>query len=279
MPEPSRKRQSEHGGAVVRNAIIIAIVLVIGVLVWFTGKRIQQLNRELAASEQRAEEMNAKLRKYSEELETALEKAHQAKDRAESAEAQVMETAEQLEATQDQVETVTAEREMARAETAKTREEIEAIERRRAAELDRMQEALNKIAPTKRTPAGMVMILSESNFRFAFDKSDLSPQNREVLSRIAGILLASEGYRLFVDGHTDDQGDASYNEGLSLRRATAVRDYLVGAGLPTDVIEVHGYGKRQPLVKSRTKQARAANRRVEIGIVDTIVHYERRVEN
>jgi outer membrane protein OmpA-like peptidoglycan-associated protein len=279
MPKPFHIRQSEYGGAVARNFVIIAVVLIVVALVLFTGKRIKELNRELAASEQRAEEMNERLREYSEQLETTIGKVRQARDRADNAEAQVAETTEELEATQEQVGAVTAEREQARAQTAETLEELEAIQRRRAAELDRMQQALNKVAPTKRTPAGMVMILSDSNFRFAFDKSNISTGNREILSRIAGILLASEGYRLFVDGHTDDQGDASYNEGLSMRRATSVRDYLVGAGLPGSVIEVHGYGKRQPLVKAKTKDGRAANRRVEIGIVDTIVHYEKRVKN
>ncbi len=282
----ARKPQNEHGGAVVRNVIIITVVLVVIGLVWFTGQRIQRLNRELAASEQRAEEMNERLREYSKRLEAALEEAHAERGRADSAENRVEQTAEQLAETQQEILSVAEQREQARAEalqarveTQKTLAELEAIERRRAEELDRMQEALNKILPTKRTPAGMVMVLSESNFRFAFDKADLSAKNREILSRVAGILLASEGYRLFVDGHTDDQGDATYNKGLSLRRARAVRDYLVEAGLPEDVIEVHGYGKSQPLVDAKTREARAANRRVEIGIVDTIIHYEKRVQN
>jgi outer membrane protein OmpA-like peptidoglycan-associated protein len=286
MPETTHKRRSRPGGSVARNVVILAVALVVIGLVWFTGQRIQRLNRELAASEKKAQEMNERLRRYSEELEVALERARAERNRAESAEERASETAEELAETQQEILSVAEQREQARAEalrakveTRKTIEELEAIERRRAAELDRMQEALNKIAPTKRTPAGMVMVLSESNFRFAFDKANLSAENREMLSRIAGILMASEGYRLFVDGHTDDQGNASYNQGLSMRRARAVRDYLVKAGLPDDVIEVHGYGKSQPLVKAKTREARTANRRVEIGIVDTIIHYEKRVQN
>ena len=142
-----------------------------------------------------------------------------------------------------------------------------------------MQEALNRIAPTRRTPSGMVMMLSDEAFRFDFDKATLKPANKEMLSRIAGILLASEGYRLFVDGHTDDIGTDEYNQGLSERRAEAVQQYLVAAGIPPEVVAVQGFGKSQPLVKEQTKAARANNRRVEIGIVDTIVHYGQAVRN
>jgi OOP family OmpA-OmpF porin len=140
-----------------------------------------------------------------------------------------------------------------------------------------MQEALNRIAPTKRTPAGMPMTRSESAFRFEFDKSDLRTENRETLSRIAGVLLASDGYRIFVDGHTDDVGTDEYNKSLSERRAATVRKYLVEAGIPSEVIATQGFGKQQPVANEKSRDARAQNRRVEIGIVDTIIHYEQKI--
>lgn len=152
--------------------------------------------------------------------------------------------------------------------------ELESIRRQRAAELDRMQQALSRIVPTTRTPTGMVMQLANKSFRFDFDSAALKPENRETLSRIAGVLLASEGYRLFIDGHTDDVGTNQYNQGLSERRAGSVRDYLVKAGVPADIIAVKGFGKSNPLVQAKTSDAREKNRRVEIGIVDTIINYQ-----
>ena len=152
--------------------------------------------------------------------------------------------------------------------------ELENMRRQRAAELDRMQQALSRIVPTARTPAGMVMQLANKSFRFDFDSAALKTENRETLSRIAGVLLASEGYRLFIDGHTDDVGTDQYNQGLSERRAASVRDYLVKAGIPADIVEVKGFGKSNPLVQAKSTDAREKNRRVEIGIVDTIINYQ-----
>src|SRR5581483_11577279 len=115
--------------------------------------------------------------------------------------------------------------------------------------------------PTRRTPLGMVVELADNSFRFDFDSAALRPENRETLSRIAGVLLASEGYRLFIDGHTDDVGTDDYNRRLSERRAATVREYLVKAGVPADIIDVKGFGKSNPLVRAKTTDAREKNRR------------------
>ncbi len=286
MPDSAEGTPRKPLGSARRVLLAAAVLVVLGVLAWLTASRIRELHAELAASEKRAAELNERLRQHSLQLQEAIERARAARTQADTAQKRAEETETALRQTEHLAETVAAERaravedaSAARSVAARTQEELEAIRRRREAELDRMQEALNRIAPTKRTPAGMVMTLSDEHFRFDFDKAALRAENREMLSRIAGILLASEGYRLFVDGHTDDIGDATYNQGLSERRAQAVRDYLVQAGVPADVIEMKGFGKTQPLVDARTAQARARNRRVEIGIVDTIIHYEKAVRN
>ncbi len=142
-----------------------------------------------------------------------------------------------------------------------------------------MREALGRIAPTRRTASGMVVELANDSFHFDFDKADLRPQNREILSRIAGVLLASQGYRVFVYGHTDDTGTAEYNQVLSERRARSVADYLVAAGLPQDIMQVKGFGKTNPRAANNTPAGRQKNRRVEIGIVDSIIEYQGQPEN
>ncbi|MCP5116195.1 MAG: OmpA family protein [bacterium] len=273
MENSHRKR------SVARIAAVVAVVLTVGGLIWYTAVRLRELDRNLQASEERAQALNEDLRGYSLELEMALERAKAARQRATSAE-QAADAASSARAdAEQQAEEADERAQLAAAETERTREEIEQMRERRAAELNRMQEALNRIAPTTRTPGGMVMVLSDEAFRFEFDKATLRAPNRETLSRIAGILLASEGYRLFIDGHTDDVGDSGYNLGLSERRAQSVRDYLVDAGIPEDLIAIQGFGKTEPLDKGKTKAARAKNRRVEIGIVDTIIHWEKRVRN
>ena len=87
------------------------------------------------------------------------------------------------------------------------------------------------------------------------------------------MLLASYGYKIYIYGHTDDQGDAAYNQALSERRADSVRAYLVEAGVPQEILESKGFGKSSPRLRGTSRQARQKNRRVEIGIVDTVVEY------
>ena len=150
---------------------------------------------------------------------------------------------------------------MARAET-------ERVRRERQAEFDRLQEALSRIVETRRTALGLVMNLGSDAIEFDFDRAELRPENRELLSRIVGILLSSEGYSLYVYGHTDDVGSADYNLELSERRAEAVRDYLVETGIDGAIIDTKGYGKSSPRADGIDAESRAKNRRVEIGIVD-----------
>ena len=76
-----------------------------------------------------------------------------------------------------------------------------------------------------------------------------------------------------VYGHTDDVGSQAYNQELSEKRARAVRDYLVEAGIGQEIITTKGFGKTKPLVPGTTPEARAKNRRVEVEIVDTILNY------
>jgi OmpA-OmpF porin, OOP family len=87
--------------------------------------------------------------------------------------------------------------------------------------------------------------------------------------------MTAHDYTISVNGHTDDVGSEAYNQTLSERRAQAVRDYLVNAGLSPDILSVQGHGKSLPLVKGASDAARAKNRRVELGIVNTQIRYGR----
>jgi hypothetical protein len=116
---------------------------------------------------------------------------------------------------------------------------------------------------------GLVMTLDSKSVRFDFDKAYVKPEYRDMLNRIAGILMTLKGYTIAVYGYTDDIGTQTYNLQLSQRRAEAVRDFLVQAGISPTIMTTKGFGKSNPRVPSDSEQARAANRRVEIGIVDS----------
>lgn len=81
------------------------------------------------------------------------------------------------------------------------------------------------------------------------------------------------GYGLTVYGHTDDVGTDDYNQQLSKRRADAVRQYLIQAGIDPQIISIRGHGKSIPIAKGRTEADRAKNRRVQIALTDTKIEY------
>ena len=158
-------------------------------------------------------------------------------------------------------------------DAAQARTELEQVRHDAETELNRLHGALGQIVETRRTALGLVMNLGSDALEFDFDKAFLRPENRELLSRIAGILLTSRDYAIYVYGHTDDIGSDHYNLELSERRAQSVRDYIVEVGVDSGLIETKGFGKTKPLVAGTSAQARAQNRRVEIGIVNTHVRY------
>ena len=163
-----------------------------------------------------------------------------------------------------------------RADADAARAEADRVRAQAEAELNRLQDALGAIAETRRTALGLVMNLGEDSLKFDFDKAEIRPESKELLSRVVGILLTSSDYTVQVNGHTDDVGSAEYNQGLSERRAAAVRDYFVQAGIPEDIIEMEGRGKSEPLVEGTSDSARARNRRVELEIVNTRIRYPTR---
>jgi outer membrane protein OmpA-like peptidoglycan-associated protein len=203
----------------------------------------------------------------------ALEKARLAEESARAAaewrslaERDALTARENAAMAEEKARTALVEADAAKAEADRIRAEAEA-------ELTRLEEALSKVVETRRTALGLVLNLGEESIKFDFDKADLKPKERELLSRIAGILLTSSEYTVSVNGHTDDVGTDEYNQKLSERRAEAVRRYLLDAGVPPEIMTVTGWGKRKPRVDGASEAARAKNRRVELGIVNSRVSY------
>lgn len=99
---------------------------------------------------------------------------------------------------------------------------------------------------------------------FATDSASLRPDLRQDLNTLAASLLRYPNTRIEVVGHTDNVGEALYNQNLSQARANSVASVLMGAGVPPSRIVAYGRGEDQPVASNLTAQGRAQNRRVEI---------------
>lgn len=272
-----KEQQPPSGPRRIRPWVFVALGLLLaaglGISLYVTRTRSKALQQEVAGLRQRMEEINSKAEAARTRATEAAQSAQQAaiaKDEAESkrvaAEAEAKQASEVAEEARQRAAAAEQEKQAAVAEAERIRKE-------REEELNRLQEALQKIADTRRTAMGLVMNLDSNAIQFEFNKAVLLSMNRELLSRIAGILLTSKGYSIKVHGHTDDVGSDAYNQELSERRAQAVRDYLVEAGIGSEIITTKGYGKSKPLLAAKTPDARAKNRRVEVEIVDTILNF------
>ena len=99
---------------------------------------------------------------------------------------------------------------------------------------------------------------------FDFNKSKIRPGDAAVLDEVASILKANPNVVVDVNGYCDAIGSVEYNLKLSERRADAVVDYLVNAGIPASRLIPHGYGKSDFVATNDTPEGRAQNRRVEL---------------
>jgi outer membrane protein OmpA-like peptidoglycan-associated protein len=128
---------------------------------------------------------------------------------------------------------------------------------------DAMDQLAASIGAVKQESRGTVITLSGSVL-FASNKDTLLPAAKERLGQVADALKTQEDHKIVVEGHTDSQGSASFNEGLSERRAQSVSTFLVSRGVPKDNIRAEGLGLTRPVADNATAEGRANNRRVEI---------------
>jgi outer membrane protein OmpA-like peptidoglycan-associated protein len=123
---------------------------------------------------------------------------------------------------------------------------------------------LAKFASVKQETRGMVITLSGSVL-FTSGKSELLPAAQVKLNEVAQALTEQDpDSTMVVEGHTDSQGAADFNQKLSRDRAQSVRDYLVSRGIAGDRITAQGFGPSRTVGDNATAEGRANNRRVEI---------------
>jgi OOP family OmpA-OmpF porin len=104
---------------------------------------------------------------------------------------------------------------------------------------------------------------------FAFNSAELRPGAEATLQEVGRVLASRTGDRMELTGFTDSVGPEAYNQQLSLRRAEAVRQYLLAnfPGLTADRLDVRGMGEAQPIADNSTAEGRSQNRRVEIRLL------------
>ena len=99
---------------------------------------------------------------------------------------------------------------------------------------------------------------------FDFDKSDLTPEAKAILTQAADAAKKQNSHEIALTGYTDLAGGTEYNLKLSVRRAEAAKKFLVGLGFPANQITTVGKGKSDPLVPTKDGVREAQNRRVTI---------------
>jgi len=236
-----------------------------------TLRRIEQ--EKLDAERRAHEEAQAKAEA---DAKAAQQQAAQSQAQAEE-DARRRATAEQAQAeAQRQQADALAAQQKAQAESEAARQAADQAERQRQEAVRQKEEMrarllaqLNQVLQTRDTARGL--IVSMPDVLFDFNKFTLKPEARERLARISGIVLAYPDLQLAIEGYTDSIGSDEYNQTLSDKRAGAVREYLVGVGVPANSVAAVGKGKSDPIADNSTAAGRKLNRRVEMIVSGDVI--------
>lgn len=129
------------------------------------------------------------------------------------------------------------------------------------------------VAPTPPPPPPPVPVSEKVSFAaealFDFDKSVVKPEGKAALDELLVKLQGMNTEVMITVGHTDSVGTDAYNQKLSLRRADAVKAYLVSKGVDAARVYTEGKGETQPIADNKTAEGRTKNRRVTVEVVGT----------
>lgn len=111
-----------------------------------------------------------------------------------------------------------------------------------------------------------VLFISDK-INFNVGSAEILPNSDEELNKIIKI-IKTKNVKIRIEGHTDIQGTAAFNQTLSVRRAKSIKAYLVRNGIKPNYLEIAGYGSSKPVASNETEAGRAINRRVEFIVIE-----------
>lgn len=126
------------------------------------------------------------------------------------------------------------------------------------------EEIKNEVPGAKVERVGEGIVVEFNNqVLFGFDRSDLGADSKASLNELITVLNKYPDTNIEIQGHTDDSGTESYNQGLSERRASAVAAYLRSNGISSGRITTKGFGETAPKYPNTSADGQASNRRVD----------------
>jgi len=229
-------------------------------------RRLDKLDREhdqilLAASRHDAEQARLEAEKQRIQSLAQAEEAERLRAEADAARAQGEVSAQDAVIARKQAEQTKRLADAQAKEAALSRKEAQLLAEAAAADARSRAPAA---APA--TGASKQMALNDS--AFAPGAATLRPEARSNVSAIVAFVNRDKTKQIRIEGHTDDGGNANADLVLSQRRAEAVRDALVGAGVDSRRITTFGMGQAQPVASNTTNEGRAKNRRVDVILED-----------
>src|SRR6266568_4271516 len=223
-----------------------------------------------AESEGRRRQEADQARQQAEAAQADAERMKQQADKARAA-ALAQQQAAQAEAEQASKDRAAAQADAAQASRDRAAAQADAEKARQAAAQAEAEKGqlraqllaqLNSILQTRDSARGLIVNMSD--VLFDTGSYTLKPGAREKLAKISGIVLAHPGLMLQIEGHTDSVGGDEFNQQLSERRASSVREFLAEQGVSPSSITARGFGKTQPVASNETAEGRQRNRRVEL---------------
>jgi outer membrane protein OmpA-like peptidoglycan-associated protein len=113
-------------------------------------------------------------------------------------------------------------------------------------------------------------LMVRARIHFDFNKADIKKEYIPLLKEVAKVLKENPNINLRIEGYTDDIGTKAYNQKLALKRAMAVKDFLVKEGINPERIQVVGFGKERYIAENTTPIGRLTNRRAEFIVIQVL---------
>ncbi|WP_025305484.1 OmpA family protein [Thermocrinis ruber] len=110
-------------------------------------------------------------------------------------------------------------------------------------------------------------LMVRARIHFDFNKADIKKEYIPLLKEVAKVLKENPNINLRIEGYTDDIGTKAYNQKLALRRAMAVKNFLVKEGIKPERIQIVGFGKERYIAENTTPIGRLTNRRAEFIVI------------